>query len=110
MIVGAGKPIRDCDVVELIAEGSDNPAELRPDTMRIELEREIHLFEPGTTDAEQVGSVEHLFTGHTSAPGGLDSGQEMPEEDAFRHRLSAGASTEMDRLRMRTTTAAAISS
>jgi hypothetical protein len=47
--------------------------------------------------------------GNTSAPGGLCSGQEMPEEDAFRHRLAAGASTEMDRLRMRTTTAAAIS-
>jgi hypothetical protein len=47
--------------------------------------------------------------GNTSAPGGLDSGQEMPEEDAFCHRLAAGASTEMDRLRMRTATAAAIS-
>jgi hypothetical protein len=48
--------------------------------------------------------------GNTSAPGGLHSGQEMPEEDAFGHRLAAAASTEMDRLRMRPATAAAISS
>jgi hypothetical protein len=54
--------------------------------------------------------LEDRFAGNTSAPGGLDSGQEMPDEDAFRHRLAAAAPTDMDRLRIRTATAVAISS
>jgi hypothetical protein len=59
-LIGTRKPIGDGHVVETPPKLPDDNAEITSDSCLGELELEIDLFKPGTSDSKKVWPLDHL--------------------------------------------------